>query len=295
MSVINNPRFRLVSVLVTLLAAFAVSWTAQPTGADDGLPIDIDPSFDCDGYVPHLPTTIRGDVITADIVVARDGISEAKAREIMAKAAEPYAPSGNHARVTPRVKLNVVAVHDLTGVLSGREVSGFYYEGQTLGNDLMAQLIRYYREHYPNLKRDHVHLITNRDITGGSLGDAVAGIDNCIGSIGSNDSYSISESGTLDPFSLEGLIDFYDDIDAKIAAHEIGHAFGAHHHYANCAEYLVPGLLAGTADVCSLMFNDVGLENLRFSLLETLVIRANAERHIAGIPPLLPDVPLTLP
>ncbi len=295
MSLPNNRRLRVVLVLGAVIAAFGVSWTTLPTGADDGIPIDTDPFIECYSFVPHLPSTVRGDVITANIVIARDGVSESKARAIMAEAAKPYAPNGNHAQVTPRVKFNIVAVHDLTKELTGTDVAGFYTEDSPVGDDLMAQLIRYYRKTFPNLNRHHVHLITNRDLTSGELGNAVAGIDNCIGSIGTKDSYSIGESGTLEPFSFQGLVDFYGNIDAKIAAHEIGHAFGAHHHYANCVEFAAPGLLKGTSDVCSLMFNDAGLEHLRFSLLETLAIRGYAEAHIAGVPQLLPDIPVTLP
>jgi hypothetical protein len=291
MRFLHKTRLRLAVTLAALLAAVAVSLlTSQPTGADDEVLGEIDTIFDCYGFVPHLPSTIRGDVITADVVVARDGISEAKAREIMAKAGEPYAASGNHARITPRVRFDIVAVHDLTGKLEGQVATGGYYEGAELGDDLMSQLIRYYRTNHPTLKRHHVHLLTSRDITNEANDESLLGVDNCIGSIGSKDSFSISESGVVEPFSILGLVDWLDDLDAKVAAHEIGHAFGAHHHYANCAELAVFGLLKGTADVCSLMFNDAGTAALRFGTLETLVVRANAERHVANMPQLLPDL-----
>jgi hypothetical protein len=38
------------------------------------------------------------------------------------------------------------------------------------------------------------------------------------------------------------------------------------------------------------MFNDAGTAALRFGTLETLVVRANAERHVANMPQLLPDL-----
>jgi hypothetical protein len=296
MSFLDNRRVQVSFVLGAILATFAVFWTGLPTEADEGGPVEIDPVFDCYNFVPHTPSSIRGDVITADIVIARDGISEAKARDIMAKAAEPYAATGNHAHVTPRVKFNIVAVHDLSGKLTGRSANGGYYEGgPPLTDDLMSQMIRYYKANYPGLKRDHVHLITNRDITDDSGDEALLGIDNCIGSIGTKDSFSISESGVVEPFSIRGLVDFVSELDAKVAAHEVGHAFGAHHHYANCLELAVFGLLKGTADVCSLMFNDASLVALRFGTLETLVVRANAERHIEKMSAGLPDLPLSLP
>jgi hypothetical protein len=73
----------------------------------------------------------------------------------------------------------------------------------------------------------------------------------------------------IGPFLLEV------DAHPEIAAHELGHLMGAHHHYANCVE----GVLQGEANdlsPCSLMFNFVDFQSLNFALVNTTVVRGHA-------------------
>jgi hypothetical protein len=72
---------------------------------------------------------------------------------------------------------------------------------------------------------------------------------------------------------------------AKIAAHEIAHLLGAHHHYANCAE--APrdpggGITMLVSEACTMMINDVGLASLGWSTLESSVVRGHVERFAIG-------------
>lgn len=276
-------------MLLCALALLAV-FGRQPLHADDGLPVDLSEGDECAGLVPHLPLDPKRGTITADIVVALDGVSIEQAEQIVAKGAQAYAP-GPVPQLTPDVKINVVAYHDLTGKLTGNMLDGFVVEDDPRGTDLMSQLIRYYRANHPTLKRHHVHLLTTKDTAvvltpGGEPQSAAAGIANCIGGVGTPYAYAITEVGTIDTPIQIGPLTAVADAEAKNFAHEMGHVFGAHHHYAECATNAATALASRTADVCSVMFNDLSLLSLRFSALEAAAIRGYVEAHIAGTNPL---------
>ena len=150
------------------------------------------------------------------------------------------------------------------------------------GDDLMSELIRYYHAKYPKLPRDGVHLLTNKnlylDFDGQKL-DAVLGITNCLGGIGTEYSYTIAEVGQLGRVDI-GPLRFLDELDAKTTAHELGHSFGAQHHYANCVQFVPTAALNQTGDVCSLMFNDAEVIDLHFGALEVAAVRGTAEAHL---------------
>ncbi len=265
---------------VALLAALG-----QPAlEADDGLPIAMSEFEECVGVVPHVPTNPTRTTITANIVVALDGVTVADAKKVVAKASSGYAP-GLVPQLTPDIKIKVVAYHDLTSKLKGNEVTGFVVEENPIGKDLMSQMIRYYRAKYPKLKRHHVHLLTSKDISGAPYGKAVAGIANCIGGIGTPYGYAITEITKAKPIDI-GPLAAVSNVDAKNMAHEMGHVFGAHHHYSNCVEDLPTGLAAQTTDVCSTMWPELSLLSLHFSAAEVLAIRGYAEAHIAKTNPL---------
>jgi hypothetical protein len=224
--------------------------------------------------------------------VARDGVSDKAVRSLMAKIGMIYAPSaGIHPALTPNVKFKIVAVHDLTKVLKGREASGFITEDKPKGADLMSQLIRYYRTKHPKLARHHVHLFTDRNLTQVPVGDPVAGIANCIGGIGTKYAYSIGEVGILKPIEV-GPLTAYRDVDVKVSAHEIGHVFGGQHHYMNCVEGLAAAVQESTVDACTLMTNFADFAGSRFGVVETMAVRGFAEAHIARTNPLPERLPL---
>lgn len=114
---------------------------------------------------------------------------------------------------------------------------------------------------------DLVYLLTNDAILG------AAGIADCIG-------------GVRYPPRAFAIGEEQEDLDsepicctlatAKIAAHELAHLLGAHHHYANCAEGAVEKPNDTHLGTCTMMFNDVGLVNLRFSVVEGAVVRGHA-------------------
>jgi hypothetical protein len=68
------------------------------------------------------------------------------------------------------------------------------------------------------------------------------------------------------------------EVHPEVAAHELGHLMGAHHHYANCVE----GNLTGEASdlsPCTLMFNYIDLQSLNFSVLEGVTVRGHAVKY----------------
>ena len=257
----------LLVVCAALLGSFG-----QRVQADDGLPIEFSEGDECAGLAPHLPTNLTRQTIRADVVIALDGVSIEQAKAIVAEGSKPYAP-GTVPQLTPDIKINPIAYHDLAGKLTGDIVSGFITEEEPQGTDLMSQLIRFYKTNYPTLKRHHVHLLTTRDVAAelvpGQREYAVAGIANCIGGVGTKNAYAITEVGTLDVPIMIGPLAMAANVEAKNFAHEMGHVFGAHHHYADCATNAVTGLAAKSGDVCSVMFNDLSLLSLHFSTAET--------------------------
>jgi hypothetical protein len=273
----RGPAQLLLIVLLCAAAAIAPS----SSSADDGIPIDMNPADECLDLVPHMPTDFTRGTLRADIVVALDGVSREAAQKIMRKAAEAYAPT-DVALLSPDVKLNVIAYHDLTGKLTSSEVTGYVVDEHPQGDDLMSELIRYYHGKYPKLKRDGVHLLTNKNIyldLDGQKFDAALGITNCLGGIGTEYSYTIAEVGQLDRIDI-GPLRFLEDLDAKTTAHELGHAFGAQHHYANCVQFVPTAALNRTGDVCSLMFNDAEVIDLHFGAVEVAAVRGTAEAHL---------------
>lgn len=267
--------------LYALLLAVTLVFAPASSRADDGIPFDIGPQNECGGFVPHPPTEWTRGTIRVDAVVAYEGITLARARKIMARAADPYAP-GTIAQLSPDVDLSYVAFHDVTGKFGSSELTGFVVDDEPKGDDLMSSLIRYYRSNYTKLRRHHVHLLTSKDVwveVEGQRTDAVAGIANCIGSIGTKHSYSITEVGHFDAVPV-GPLSFYEEVDAKAAAHEMGHAFGAHHHYSVCGPSAPSSLTASRGDFCSLMTPFADFTSMEFGPAEVAAIRGYTEAHI---------------
>lgn len=135
---------------------------------------------------------------------------------------------------------------------------------------------------------DVVYIATDLDIE--ALGTkAVAGQADCIGGVANPDgAFAVGEVGDALVPPKEGLpigpVTFYRDFAAKVAAHEIGHLMGGHHHYQECG---TPGAVvsaAGRLEVgaCTLMSNAVDFQTLPFSTLNGIVVRGHAESFANG-------------
>jgi hypothetical protein len=199
--------------------------------------------------------TDSGQTVSLDVVVLLDGVSLGMGNQIMTRAAESYAPLG--------IDLNIVSYQNVS--FTGTEGAALIQQAKNLfGGERPAG-------------SDLVYVLSNKDLTnGGDTG--LAGLADCIGGVRfAHHAFAVGEAvgieeAAIGPFLLEV------DAHPEIAAHELGHLMGAHHHYANCVE----GLLQGEAtdlSPCSLMFNFVDFQSLNFSQLNGAVVRGHAVQH----------------
>ena len=203
-----------------------------------------------------IPTvTDQGQTVSLDVVVLLDGVSANLGNQIMTKAAEAYAPLF--------IDLNVVRYRSVA--FTGTE-----------GADLIQQAKNLYGGHRP-AGSDLVFILTSKDIT--DAGDTgLAGLADCIGGVRfATHAFAVGEAVGIDPLVV-GPFQLEVNAHPEIAAHEMGHLMGAHHHYANCVEGNLEG---GIYDLspCSLMFNFVDLQSLNFSVLNGAVVRGHAVQH----------------
>jgi hypothetical protein len=127
---------------------------------------------------------------------------------------------------------------------------------------------------------DIVYTLTNKNIEVEGIGDAVAGLADCIGGVAfPARAFAVGENFSPDESAALGLIGLNRNLTAKVASHEIGHLMGGHHHYANCAE----GILSEPDEItpCTLMFNDVGLASLNFGTPNRLVVQGHGQLYAA--------------
>jgi hypothetical protein len=132
---------------------------------------------------------------------------------------------------------------------------------------------------------DVVYVVTDLDIQVPGIGNAVAGLADCIGGVGNPDrAFAVGETGVLtgDEGLAVGPVTFYKDLTAKIAAHEIGHLMGGHHHYQECGTAAPTAAGRGEPGPCTLMTNAVDFQTLPFSTVNGIVVRGHAERWAAG-------------
>ena len=199
--------------------------------------------------------TDAGQTVSLDVAVLLDGVSVGDANQIMTKAAESYAPL--------KIDLNVVSYTNVS--FTGTE-----------GDDIIQQAKNLFGGKRPT-GADLVYVLTSKDIT--TNGDTgLAGLADCIGGVRfAHHAFAVGEAAGITPAPVGP---FFVNVDAhpEIAAHELGHLMGAHHHYANCVE----GNLSGDStdlSPCTLMFNFVDLQSLNFSVLEGATVRGHAVKY----------------
>lgn len=218
-------------------------------------PMAFDTERDCLEPVPASAgvsgVTDEGQDVSLDTYVLLDGVSTQRGQDVMTRAADSYAPL------------------DVSTSTTFESVS---FEGDD-ADGLLAQA----KEHFGGTRPDGsdvVYVLTSKDIQlDGESG--VAGLADCIGGVRYPErAFAVGEDFESEDSEF-GPFTFYLDASAKIAAHEIGHLMGAHHHYANCAE----GVLTETPEEpspCSLMFNAIDFASINFSTASGAVVRGHA-------------------
>ena len=135
---------------------------------------------------------------------------------------------------------------------------------------------------------DVVYVVTDLDLQVPGIGRAVAGLADCIGGVALPDrAFAVGETGVLtgDEGITLGPVTFYKDLTAKIAAHEIGHLMGGHHHYQECGTAAPTALGRGEPGPCTIMTNAVDFQTLPFSTLNGIVVRGHAETWATATDP----------
>ena len=238
--------------MLAVLATFAAAAAPAPAFIDDAVD-------DCLEATPHAYAIPDGTTIEVRVLVLLDGVHPNRAAEFMAQARDAYAPLGLDLTVARYEKVS----------LEGVDAPG---------------LIDQSRQHLGGVRPAWAHLVytlTSKNLSSGAFGDALAGQADCIGGIAFADSaFAIGEAST----------EFSADTPVLVAAHELGHLLGAHHHYANCAESLV-----AFQNFCTLMINDVGLASLQFSSLNGAIVRGHAEEYAPPLPPVPTEAPKPKP
>ena len=132
---------------------------------------------------------------------------------------------------------------------------------------------------------DLVYVLSDRDLTtGGSSG--LAGLADCIGGVTYPDRAFATGELDRDPNINLFVADAYVEYTAKVAAHEVGHLMGAHHHYQACGPYAVTNYLDGYGvGGCTLMTNFVDFVSFPFSPTNQVVARGHAENYAADNDP----------
>ena len=221
---------------------------SEPTETEEG---SIDEEVACLEPVPDAvsPSTTP---LAIDVWVLLDGTTTETAQSVMATAAEAYDDLG--------IALSAAGYQPIT--TTSRDADQLIADAKAaVGGQ-------------PPMGFEVVYVMTARDISAtDSLGEstAVAGLADCVG-------------GARFPHHAFAVGEDRDHIDsgvanvgAKIAAHEIGHLFGGHHHLANCIE----AVATAPKESCTLMFNLVDFQALRFSTVNGAIVRGHAEHAAA--------------
>lgn len=209
--------------------------------------------------------------IRLSALVLLDGVSPTTGAAVFNRAKKSYEPLG----------INLSA--------NFRGVNFIGNDAQELINQAKA-MFDGKRPRRARLWADVVYVLTSKDIElvlveGEDPDPGVAGLADCINGVRFDDNAFAVGEVLGGPFVL-GPTALFVDMTAEVAAHEIGHLMGAHHHYdlANCAEGIPPypmGEMPIEMDPCPLMANFVDFTSLNFGTLNKAVVRGAAEAWAA--------------
>ncbi len=251
-----------VSLLLSALVVGALISSPAPARALGPTTIDhydYDDDADCIEALPD-GTAFNNSTsnVNLDALILLDGPTLERGQSVMALAAKSYKPL--HITLKPTFR-------SISVPATGTAQNG---NGQTVPSIQAQQLISASKAAVGGKRPDGfdvVYTLTTKEMDNEGRAD-------CIGGVRYPDmAFAVGEDYADDGEGETGFLSGYKNTTAKIAAHEIGHLMGAHHHYANCAE----GFGADDSTVCTLMFNYVDFQTNRFGTLERNVIRGHAE------------------
>lgn len=251
--------------LLLIPTSAGASATTSPPRSDGRFGVFEDEERDCSQFVPDkapletLAVTQPRSALAVRVLVVTERRDLTVARELFAKADRAYGPLG--LRLVPKFRI-VPPLPDLDG-----------------DHDAYMQWLKDQFGGRRPAGSDVVYLATHHHLNSGGLADCIGGIADprhafAIGML----SFGGLAGVSIDPDP--GLPDGppVSDSGAKLTAHEIGHLFGAHHHYGG--DCRGGSGRAGTCDVMlSLSPQTLGLH---FGLVNGAVVRDQAERYLPG-------------
>ena len=233
--------------LRVVTAVAVVALTCIPLAADAAL-VDtsgsVDPERDCTEAVPAaIDTEVQAtEVVGLNVLVLLDGISQARAREVMTRAEDAYSPAGIDVRPVYR-KITIPADEHI-------ETPEYPEGNETIDFVIAFERVKAALGGRRPAGFDLVHLLTDKDIyQKGVAGTAVAGVADCVGGVRFPErAFSMSEANPKSTYE-----DMVADMGAKVAAHEIGHLLGGQHHHSDCLTGDRQPNPSGRPAMCTLM------------------------------------------
>ena len=228
---------------------------AAPTAA--AAPIEIGHIPECIEAVPAA-VAVPGEAVNLEVQVLLDGVSASRGAAVMADAARSYAPLG----VTLVPSYETVSFSGLEGQAMIDQAKATFGGTRPPGSDIVL-------------------VLTSKDIE--TQGDpALAGLADCIGGVAFPEhAFAVSEVFADDGVPIGPVYVFDYKLSGKVAAHEVGHLMGAHHHYANCVEGIPSEAAEGDVSPCTLMFNAVNPSSFNFSVANGAVVAGHAQAYAA--------------
>ena len=286
------------ALVLLALALVAVGFAGRPADAGTGRIIDFEEAMvDCDTAQLMGPDQASTDHVTGDptdvsldalvMVDVKEGVSIAAITDPEERAdAEHALFDGVRSKLTVGTQsyapLDVDLRYDDFALLQPLDADGSPRERTTNAQEII-DLAKLQLGGARPADIDVVYVVTDIDIQLPGLGNAVAGLADCIGGVAHADrAFAVGEMGVLIPDEGGipiGPIAFYKDLTAKIAAHEIGHLMGGHHHYQECGTAAPAAAQRGEPGPCTLMTNAVDFQTLPFSTLNGAVVRGHAEEY----------------
>jgi hypothetical protein len=223
---------------------------ALPTTDVAAAPVSLDDSQPC-GPAPPPRVLLADDQrwIGYEVLLLLDGVSEARAAQLVQQARRSYNPL----KIWLRTQSRVVS----------------FPRAQTLG-DVVAASRQLLGGHVP-AGFDAVMALTSRDLSGG------LGVVSCVGGIRSDHfAFGVSEDshGRKPTITGDREVPFWPwgDLSGRTLAHELGHLLSGEHQLANCIE---GGVTNGVASPCTLMDGSLGM-SYKFSTVNRVLVRKTA-------------------
>lgn len=235
---------RIAPLLATAALVVAPLQTLAWTSPDEPALVDgmIDEEAECPGFVPGITTNPQDiDVNPLDddevsirvLVMVQGSATTGQVRQLIEPAIDMY----------DRIGMSLSLSFQTMGGAATGEIDADAFIAETrsaVGGRRPAGF-------------DAVIGMTTKELAGSTAGKV-----ECVGGYAHPElAFGVSEIH-LDDLDEGGIHLTPRNSTAVIFAHELLHLFGAHHHYANCAQSR-PDPLNGALGVCTIMINDIGL------------------------------------